>query len=129
MSTQAIATFEITEWNESTITALENGVKLTRASIKQAYTGAIQGSSVVEYLMAYCADKTATFVGQEQFTGSVNGKSGSFFIQHNGAFGAEPSSNWFIVAGSGTGQLQGIAGKGSYAVVGGTMQMTIDYDV
>jgi Protein of unknown function (DUF3224) len=129
MSNQTIATFEITEWNESTITALENGVKLTRASIKQAYSGAIQGSSVVEYLMAYCADKTATFVGQEQFTGSVNGKSGSFFIQHNGAFGAEPSSNWFIITGSGTGQLQDIAGTGSYAVVGDTMQMTIDYDV
>ena len=123
------ATFSILTWNEESYEEISDGVKLTVAKVTQSYEGLIQGSSSVEYLMAYTVQGTATFVGIERITGTVDGKSGSFVIRHLGEFadGAAQSS-WTVVAGSGTSELSKLRGEGTYiAGHGGTAEVTFDF--
>ena len=107
--------FQVTGWDEKPYSEESDGSKLTKAQVTQTYTGSIEGSSQVEYLMAHRSDKSAVFVGMEKVSASINGKSGSFVIQHNGKFeNGVASSNFVIVTGSGQGELTGIEGSGKF---------------
>ncbi len=107
--------FQVTGWDEKPYSEDSDGAKLTNAQVTQTYTGSIEGKSQVQYIMAHQADKSAVFVGMEKVTASINGKSGSFVIQHNGKFESGiASSNFVIVTGSGQGELSAIEGSGSY---------------
>jgi len=55
----------------------------------------------------------------ERVVGKVGGRSGSFVIQSNGTFvGHSIKGTWFIVPGSGTGELQGLRGEGEMNLEG-----------
>ena len=116
MSKRAEATFEIKSWDEKPYDEMEEGPKLTRARVTKAFRGDIEGESTLEYLMMHRQDGTANFVGLERVAGSLCGRSGSFVLQHEGAFqGGTAKANWVVVPGSGTGELSGLRGKGSFA--------------
>ena len=107
--------FQITAWDETAYIENEDGSKKSHAKITQTYSGAIEGSSELQYLMSYQTTAVAVFVGFEVVTATVNGKSGSFTLQHNGKFeNGVASSQFDIVSGSGTAALQGIEGSGSF---------------
>lgn len=107
--------FQITGWDETPYIENEDGSKKSHAIITQNYSGAIEGSSELHYLMSYQSASLALFVGFELVTGKVNGKSGSFTVQHNGKFeNGVASSSFVIVSNSGTGELVNIAGSGSF---------------
>jgi hypothetical protein len=114
MKASGACTFKITGWDEKTIEVIEGSAKLTSAKVTQSYSGTIEGTSAVEYLMAYTVDGTASFVGLERVTGSVEGKTGTFVIQHTGMYSDKARSTWTIVEGSGTGALATLQGSGSY---------------
>jgi hypothetical protein len=115
MTIHAKAKFQIAGWDEKTYDEIGNGAKLTQAKVTQTYEGAIKGTSSVEYLMSYAVDGTASFVGLEKVTGEVDGKSGTFVIQHVGSYsdGAARSS-WSVLPGAGTGELANLRGEGGY---------------
>jgi hypothetical protein len=115
MVIEARCTFRIVAWKEDPYDAPEGGTKLSHATVSQAYTGAIEGTGAVEYLMSYAADGTAEFVGLERITGSVEGRSGSFVLRHAGVFeGGKAKSSWTILPGRGTGALSTLRGEGSF---------------
>lgn len=115
MSQTLKAQFKISRWDESTYQELKGGGKLSKASITQDYTGEIEGSSTLEYLMTYSSASEARFVGFERIKATLNKKSGSFIIQHNGIFKDGVASSTFeIVEGCGTGDLENLAGSGSF---------------
>lgn len=115
MTTEATCTFQITSWDEKPYQEIEGAVKLTNAKVTQAYAGAIEGTSSIEYLLSYTAHGTAIFVGLERISGVVAGKTGTLVIQHSGSFSeGKAQSAWSIVEGSGTGDLASLRGKGSY---------------
>lgn len=117
MKHTASAQFAITTWDEKPYCEGENLPKLTRASVAKTYTGDIAGEGLVEYLMMYRADGSASFVGHERVTGEVAGKSGSFVLQRTGVFeGGEAKESYSVVPGSGTGELHGLSGEGTSAV-------------
>jgi hypothetical protein len=130
MSTQGTGTFEVKSWDEKTYHELEGAGKLTRASVRKSYEGEVEGEGILEYLMAYRDDGTATFVGLERVVGRLGGRPGSFVLQHAGSFeGGTSRVTWFVLPGSGTGDLRGLRGEGGFAA--GPQQkylMTIDYD-
>lgn len=108
-------TFQITGWEETPYVENEDGSKKSHAKITQNYSGAIEGASELQYLMSYQSPELALFVGFEVVVGKVNGKSGGFTMQHNGKFErGVASSDFIIVSGSGTGDLVGIEGSGSF---------------
>ncbi|MBE9537838.1 MAG: DUF3224 domain-containing protein [Proteobacteria bacterium] len=115
MTTKLEGVFQITKWDETPTVEGDDGSKLTHAKITQNYTGAIEGSSEIQYLMSYQSQGFAVFVGFETLSAAINGKSGSFVIQHNGKFeNGVASSDFTIVPNFGREGLKGISGSGSF---------------
>ncbi|WP_076542914.1 DUF3224 domain-containing protein [Shewanella sp. UCD-KL21] len=115
MNLQISGVFQITNWDEATDIEHPDGAKQTSASISQMYSGDLEGVSQPKYIMCYTADGKAVFCGYENVEVSINGKSGSFVLQHNGKFdNGVASSDFIIVPNSGQGELVNIAGKGAF---------------
>ncbi|MGH9186569.1 MAG: DUF3224 domain-containing protein [Acidimicrobiales bacterium] len=128
--TKARGSFEVTSWDEEPYEELEGGRKLTRASVRQAYTGDINGDASVQSLMSYREDGTAHFVGLQRINGTVADRSGSFVVESMGEFDGEVArGTWSVVAGSATGGLEGLHGTGSFeAPSGGEHSFELDYE-
>ncbi|MFK7730697.1 MAG: DUF3224 domain-containing protein [Pseudomonadales bacterium] len=119
MGTLAEGSFTIDSWDETTVDERDDGTRLNKASIVQNYSGDIDGSSKVEYLMLHAADKSARFLGFETVQASIGGKQGSFVLQHDGKFSIGVASSTFkVVSGSGRGGLMNISGSGSFTSTG-----------
>ena len=127
--TTANASFQVTGWDEQTFVELDGGGKLTQATVQQAISGDIEGSSDVRWLMAYTAEDRAEFVGVQTVTGALANKSGSFVLRSVGTFdGKQAVGDLTVVEGSGTGDLAGISGTGSFeAPMGDTATVSLDY--
>ncbi|ROM77677.1 hypothetical protein BK654_12780 [Pseudomonas brassicacearum] len=129
MKTTVSCTFQITGWDEKPSQVLEGAPKISHANITQSYSGAIEGTSSVEYLMSYSADGTACFVGLERICAVVAGKRGTFVARHSGAFSeGKARSTWSVVEGAGTEELVNLRGNGSYvAGHGEPAQVSFEY--
>jgi hypothetical protein len=128
----ATGTFKIESWEEEAYVEDQGGGKLTRASVKQSFTGDIEGQGSVEWLMCYRPDQTADFVGLQQISGRLGDRAGSFVLQSNGVFdGTEAKADLSIVDGSGTDGLRGLTGRGEFRapVSGGEPTVSVDYDI
>ena len=129
MSTEAKGSFKIESWDEQPYAETEGGGKLTRATVKQSFDGDIEGEGQTEWLMCYRPDQTADFVGLQRVVGKVGERSGSLVLESTGSFdGKEAKGPLTIIAGSGTGDLEGIAGEGEMrAPLGGEPQVSLSY--
>ena len=117
MKNVANARFTIKSWDEKPYSEGEDLPKLTRAAVAKTFAGDIGGDGHVEYLMMYRSDGSATFVGLERIVGQVAGKTGSFVLQRTGVFeNGMAKESYFVVPGSGTGDLRGLRGEGTSAV-------------
>jgi Protein of unknown function (DUF3224) len=131
MPTHATGIFKIAGWDERTYTEIEGGGKLSQASVKQSFSGDIEGEGAVEWLMCYRPDETAEFIGLQRIVGRLGGRSGSFvLLQTAGIFdGREARGALSVVPGSGTGNLRGLRGEGQFsAPLGSEAAVTLDYD-
>lgn len=114
MKHTANARFAIKNWDEKPYSERPGEPKLTRASVAKSFTGDLEGEGHVEYLMMYRNDGTASFVGHEQITGKLGGKTGSFVLQRTGVFeSGQAKESYLVIPGSGTGQLAGLKGEGT----------------
>jgi hypothetical protein len=89
---------------------LNDGV--SRMLLDKQYHGDLQGTSKGQMLAVGNPKSSAVYVAVETFTGTLQGKTGSFSLYHTGIMtkGA-PSLSINVVPDSGTGQLAGISGK------------------
>jgi hypothetical protein len=131
MKKNASARFAIKSWDEKPYSEGQNLPKLTRASVRKAFTGDIEGESEVEYLMMYRSDGSASFVGLERVVGRVGGKTGTFVLQRIGVFeNGQANESYSVIPGSATGELQGLRGDGSSAVGHGLEHpFALNYDL
>ncbi len=130
MSKRATATFQLKNWDEKPYSEINEGPKLTRASVTKSFRGDIEGEGTLEYLMIHRDDGSASFVGLERVVGRVGDRSGSFVLQHTGTFeGGTAKATWFVVPGSGTGDLRGLRGEGGFASAHAEhYPITLEYD-
>jgi hypothetical protein len=132
MTRSAHATFVTKSWDEKPYGVVEGAPNLTRASVGNAYSGAIEGEGTLEYLMVYRTDGSATFVGVERIVGRLDGQEGSFVLQQSGVYedGAARAA-MSVVPGSGTGALRGLRGEGSFVARHGEPSgtLTLDYEL
>ena len=125
----ASGSFSVASWNEDTYDEPDGGGKLTRATVGLTFSGAVEGDASVQWLMAYRADGTAHFVGLARLRGTVDGRSGTFVLENTGEFdGMVARGSWSIVAGSGTGALEGLSGTGGFEA-GQEATYTLDYEL
>jgi hypothetical protein len=73
---------------------------------------------------------SAGYVAIERVTGTLNGRTGSFVLQHTGTLtrGA-PVQNITVVPDSGTGQLTGLTGKLTVIIDAGKHSYAFDYSL
>lgn len=102
---------------------------LGRMSIDKTFSGDLQGTSTGEMLMAQTPVKgSAGYVAVERVNASLQGRTGSFVLQHTGTMNrGVPSLSVSIVPDSGTGELVGISGSLSIDIVEGKHLYALDY--
>src|SRR5258708_555993 len=129
MKNVASSRFRITSWEEKPYSDAQDLPKLTRAAVTKTFSGDIAGEGHVEYLMMYRNDGSATFVGLERVVGQVAGKGGRFVLHRTGVFeNGVAKESYFVIPGSGTGDLRGLRGEGTSAVGHGTEHpLTLNY--
>src|SRR3981189_3409406 len=86
---------------------------LGRMTIDKQFHGDLEATSKGQMLTGMTSVKgSAGYVAIERVTGSLNGRTGTFILQHTGSMNrGTPQLSVNVVPDSGTGQLQGIAGK------------------
>jgi hypothetical protein len=105
------------------------GPALMEVRISETFTGDIEGESPVRALQVMRADKSAVLVSVQRFQGKLAGREGTFVLQgseivENGRIKA----TWFVVPGSGTGELSGLRGEGGFeGAFGKGSKGTLDY--
>lgn len=115
MTTEYTGVYQVTKWDENPYDEREGEPKATKATITDTFTGVIEGEGTAEMLMLYTTESAASFVGHQRVTGAVAGRKGSFVLQVTGTWNAGiAKADWFVVPGSGTGELEGLRGTGGY---------------
>jgi Protein of unknown function (DUF3224) len=106
-----------------------DGPALFRIHVEEEFSGDIAGSGVAEFLQTAPNDSEASFVGIERVTGELGGRAGTFVFQDEGTLkDGTVSGTWFVVPGSGTGELGGLRGEGGFtAALGQGADITLDY--
>ena len=128
MSSQITCSFKIESWDETPFSKSEDGPKLTKASVIQSYSGELEANSTIEYLMTTFKDGTSKFMGIEEIIGMLDGRSGSFLVTHKGKHEeGVASSDFKIIPNSGTGELLGIRGNGSYEATHENAEFELEY--
>jgi hypothetical protein len=85
---------------------------LGRFLVEKQYHGDLEASAIAQMLTAGSAEKgSAGYVAIEKVTGKLQGRPGSFAMQHNGVMNrGVPQLTIAVVPDSGEGELTGLAG-------------------
>ena len=105
------------------------GVPLGRLSIDKEFRGDLVGTSKGEMLTAMTSVKeSAGYVAIERVIGTLQGRSGSFALQHSGTMTrGVPSLLITVVPDSGTEGLAGLAGTMTILIAGGKHSYEFEY--
>lgn len=100
-----------------------------RMLIDKKFRGGLEGTSSGEMLAVMTGvEGSAGYVAMERVTGTLDGRSGSFALQHSGTMSrGTPSLIVAVVPDSGTGGLEGISGTMTIDVSGGKHAYTFSY--
>jgi hypothetical protein len=102
-----------------------------RMLLDKEFHGDLEGTSKGQMLAFSSSVKgSAGYVAIEEVTGTLNGRSGTFVLQHSGSMtrGA-PHLTITVVPDSGTGQLAGLAGKMVIEIAEGKHSYKFDYTI
>jgi predicted ATP-dependent Lon-type protease len=121
-------------WDEERVGEVEGPHAIARATFTTEWAGDIAGTSTCWLLLAYVdgdPDKPETLVGPysgyELVTATLGERGGTFVLSAAGDHrGGVARTDVTIVDGSGTGELAGISGSGSYAAE--AMEYTLDLE-
>lgn len=125
---QAKGTFEVKLDPQGDADKAE-GSTLARMSIDKKFHGDLEATAKGTMLTAGTDVKgSAGYVAVERVTGTLNGRSGSFVLQHSGTLTRGAAvQNISVVPDSGTGQLTGITGKFTVIITEGKHSYEFDY--
>jgi Flp pilus assembly protein TadG len=92
---------------------------LGRLTIDKTFQGDLEGTSQGQMLAASTATPgSAGYVALERVTGTLDGRSGTFVLQHSGVMNrGQALLSVTVVPDSGTGQLTGLSGTMTIAIV------------
>ena len=127
--THATGRIDVKTYEPQPYEEVADGPNLVEIHVTETFSGDIEGEGVVRFLQAVRTDESASFVGIERVTGSIDGRRGSFLLQDAGTLeGQTVKGDWFVIPGSGTGELTGLRGEGGFtAQLGQHASITLDY--
>ncbi len=99
--------------------------------IDKRFHGELEASSVV-HMLATGTDTpgSAAYVAIERVSGTLGGRTGTFFLQHNGIMNRGAATlSLTVVPDSGTGELMGLAGAMSIEITNGKHFYSLDYTI
>lgn len=110
--------------------SLEGG-SLARMSIDKQFHGDLEATSKGEMLSAgSVVSGSAGYVAIERVTGTLQGRKGSFVLQHSGTMTrGTPSLTITVVPDSGTGELVGLTGKMMITITNGKHLYDFEYSL
>jgi hypothetical protein len=130
MKSQACGSFDVSlkplEPYNQTKSAL-----LARMSIDKQFHGELEAVSQGEMLSGGNPAKGAAgYVAMERVEGSLQGRKGSFCLQHNATMDSGAHQlNIIVVPGSATGELVGLGGKMDILIAEGKHSYVFDYEL
>jgi len=115
---RAIGTYENDAADELPFDDAPDDASLKRATVRRHYKGDIVGSSIAHVSIYRATPDRLGYVAVDQFAGVLAGRKGGFAFQHGGSIDRGVLRPFgYIVPGSGTGELAGIAGDIEIAFV------------
>lgn len=105
------------------------GTGIARMTLDKRYHGPLTATGRGEFLSFRSPVPTsAVYVAIEKVDGTLEGRVGSFMLQHAGVMGGESSGLRILIApDSGTGELEGIAGTLGIRIEQGRHYYELDY--
>ncbi|MGH7427284.1 MAG: DUF3224 domain-containing protein [Candidatus Methylomirabilaceae bacterium] len=102
-----------------------------RLFLDKQFHGDLEATSQGQMLAAGTAvEGSAGYVALELVSGTVNGRRGSFILQHIGSMSrGVPTMNVTVVPDSGTDQLTGLAGRMTIIIADGMHSYVLEYTV
>jgi hypothetical protein len=102
-----------------------------RILIDKQFQGGLQGTSVVEMLASNAGDQAAGgYVALERFSGTLDGREGSFVLQHSGTMSPKGMHlDVQVSPGSGTGELAGLEGRLTVRIEGKEHFYELEYSL
>ena len=128
MTALASGTFEVKLSPQGQDDKVE-GSTLGRMTLDKQFHGGLEATAKGQMLVAGTDVKnSAGYVAIERITGTLDGHSGSFVLQHSGVMtrGA-PQQSITVVPDSGFGQLAGLAGSMTVVIEGGKHSYSFEY--
>ena len=109
--------------------AAADGQTWGRQTITKTFHGPLDGSSRGEMLATGTAVKgSAGYVAMEQVTATLEGRKGTFFLQHFGLMDkGKPSLTISVIPDSATGELAGLQGTMTIDITGGQHRYAFSY--
>jgi hypothetical protein len=91
------------------------GPALMEVRLMETFSGDIEGESPVRALQMLRGDQSAALVSLQRVRGKLGGRQGSFVLQGSEIVErGKITATWFVVPGSGTGDLSGLRGEGGF---------------
>jgi hypothetical protein len=108
-----------------------DGVTAGHYRFDKRFQGDLDASSVVHMLAVGTeVPGSAAYVAVERLSGSLQGRGGSFFLQHNGVMNRGAATlSLSIVPDSGTDELVGISGRMAIDITDGKHFYTLDFSL
>jgi hypothetical protein len=128
MTTRAIGNFEV-KMNPQPADEKVEDPSIGRMLLDKQYDGNLEATSKGEMLaVGTDVPGSAGYVAMERVTGTLNGRKGTFALQHSGTMTrGTPHLTITVVPDSGTGELVGLTGKVLVVIVDGKHSYEFDY--
>jgi hypothetical protein len=115
-ATRHHSSIDVVGYQQFDISSHEDGSALVSTVLTEKFSGAIEGIGIADHIRLLHRDGTGISTGIERIEGAVNGRIGSFILT---AYGRNLSptqvcGSWMVQPGSGTAELTGLRGQGSY---------------
>jgi len=105
---------------------------LGRHALAKTYHGALDATGIGEMLSAGTATPgSAGYVAIEKVTGALDGRKGSFYLQHSGTLDrGQPTLSVTVIPDSGTDELTGLKGTMQIVIAdGGKHSYVFEYEL
>lgn len=127
MTTHLEAPFVIDKWEGAAIDTVDDGPELGQAVLAKTYSGPELTGTATGHAVTTRGERGASYVAQERIVGVLDGRSGSFVLEHRASMGEGFPTviEAQVVPGSGTGELANMSGRGMLE----HQLLILDYDL